>query len=621
MKISANDKKIIAFGIVFVLIVAGVALYQLQDLSTDKKEKESTDEKEIDFSISPYTNQGLIVEVLRIRHRGLLEKILNFGTSWKNNPSFYYNLDVDGSEAVLKGNLGTSGIYTKWDTLGMESNTNFHVEEEVPYVDVTISIIEVVSQGLLGRKTQDVEREKIDIRYDFRTGRWEGSDSFSDEDGYGHYLGDTFEVWFNLYQEDYDQDGIPYFIEKNVLGTDPTVDDSKQDPDNDGIPTSWEWKWGYDPHSYDDHENLDPDNDGIENIEEYMMRKYLANPFYPNMYIETDGMEKKGIFDLPHFFSKEGQQMVIERFSQHGITVIIDDGWPDGPVNGGGEMLPFHVYLDDHVGKQTLSFYEHNFADERKGVFRYVIFGYEYSGFTCPNKYIMFDVIHIGTSLKATLQRSAFTPRAFIVSYSKVVLHELGHTLGLVPVSFYGNDILPGDNVRWHESLTQEEYNQYVENYYSIMNYKYIYRDKKLFDFSDGSNGEYDFDDWENIYLPSFQTDQISYEEPSDETFDDFEVSNEYPGVILEGYEYDKNLTDNYLEDIKSLNYGINDYEYKIFIDTENYNHTKIYARQKSDSVFTKYILIGSGSINEDNEHEIYSIDEEVDNLLSIFPK
>ena len=621
MKFTLQMKKIIAISIVIVLIFSGIIIYQLREEKPEKKE-EPEQEKEIDFRISPHTNQGLIVEVLRIRNRGLLEKMLKIGTSWKQPPSFYYDLNVDGKDGILKGNLGKGGVYTTWDTIGMESCTNFHIEEEQVFSDVKISIKEVISKGILGLRTEDATQLEINVKYDYRTGRWSGADEYGDEDGYGHYLGEKYEVWFNIYQDDYDHDGIPFFIEKNVLGTDPTVDDSKRDPDNDGIPTSWEWKWGYDPHTWDDHENLDPDIDGIENTEEYMMRKYFSNPHYPNMYMETDGMEKKGIFDLPHYLSKEGIQMLVERFAQHGITMVIDDGWPDGPVNGGGETLPFHVYLDDHVGKQTLSFYEHNFADERKGVFRYLIMGYEYSGFICPSEYIMFDTIHVGTSPKDTFKtRKAFTPRYFIVSYTKNILHELGHSLGLVPITFYGNDIIPGDNVRWPESLTQEEYDQYVDNYYSIMNYYYINRDRQLFDYSDGSGGEYDFDDWGNIYLPSFQIDQISYEEPSDDTFDDFEISDEYPGVILEGYEYDKNLTNAYLDDIKSLNFGINDYDYMVFVDTEEQKDARIYAMQKSDSIVTQYVLIGSGNLNKDKELELYpmEIKDEIDYLKSIW--
>jgi hypothetical protein len=621
MSNASLNKKIISIFVILILIIAGTVLY-LQIEKEPTKELKKDEEKEYDFRISPYTNQGLFVEVLRIRHRGLLEKILNFGRSWRNVPSFYYTVDVDGKVGNSKGNVGESGVFNVWDTLGKESHISYYIPEEQKQSKVTISIVEQVKKGMIGFRTEDVEKEKIELTYDYRTGRWSGNDNFNDEDGYGHFLGDTFEVWFNIYQSDFDHDGIPFFIEKNVIDTDPTVDDSKLDPDGDKIPTSWEWKWGYDPHTWDDHVNLDPDVDGIENIEEYHMRKYLANPFQPDMYIETDGMEKKRLIELPHYFPKESQQMLIELFAQHGINAYVDDGWPDGPKNGGGEMLPFHENFNDVSGKQTLSFYEHNFADERKGIFRYVIIGHKYDGFTNPCKYVKFDLIHVGTNLKTNfLIRSAFTPRTFKVTIAKTILHEIGHTLGLVPVTFYGNDIMPGENLRWPDSLTQEEYDKYIENYHSVMNYYYLFRDKKLFDFSDGSNNaKYDYDDWGNIYLPTFQIDQTTYEEPTDSTFEDLEIVDDYPGVVLNGWEYDKSLTEKHLEQSKNLNFGLNEYEYQIYVEKENKENIKVFARPLTKAVVTQYSLIANGKIDSNNQLVIYSTDEEINNLLSMFP-
>jgi len=43
------------------------------------------------------------------------------------------------------------------------------------------------------------------------------------------------------------------WVEVNIINTDPTVDDTKLDPDDDKIPTYWEWNWGYNPKSWDDH--------------------------------------------------------------------------------------------------------------------------------------------------------------------------------------------------------------------------------------------------------------------------------------------------------------------------------------------------------------------------------
>jgi hypothetical protein len=61
-------------------------------------------------------------------------------------------------------------------------------------------------------------------------------------------------------------------------------------------------------YSWDNHSNLDPDIDGIENIEEYHMRKWFADPYHQDIYVEADSMEQGGFFDLlPHVFWEEAQ--------------------------------------------------------------------------------------------------------------------------------------------------------------------------------------------------------------------------------------------------------------------------------------------------------------------------
>jgi len=577
----------------------------------------------INDQISPYTNQGLIVEMLRIRNRGLMDHMLikiGPGKEWKNPPSYFWIATVDGKEGNVEGNVGKTGVFSEWDNIGNENHMSFFIEEEQAISGITLKIIEKSSGGLFG-VSSDVEKEAIHLSYDYRTGRWSGDDSFKDKDGYGHYLGETYEVWFNLYQSDYDHDGIPYWIEENVLKTDPTVDDSKLDPDNDGIPTSWEWKWEYDPFVWDDHENLDPDIDGIENSEEYMMKKWFANPHQPEIFIETDGMEQNGFLDLaPHELPMEAQQMIIERFAQHGIWVYIDDGgdfWKDGPNNGGGELVPYHKQLSDVTGKESLSFYKHYFADERKGIFRYIVMGNE-GGFNNPCSYNTFDMIIVGTGLKdSVMKRSAFTPRAYKVGIAKVSLHELGHSLGLVPVTYPGNDILGA--VKRYPSMTDEEYERYLFEYHSIMNYQYIYRDEVLFDYSDGSNGApYDQNDWPLLYLPTHQVDMVSYEEPVDETFEDFEVVDDYPGVIYKGWSYDKNLTGVYENKCKEIAIVKNtDVTVQMFVkdefDNESDRNVRIYAMPNVAPTNAKYSLITEGYIDNENNLFLYSIDEMID--------
>ena len=288
--------KLLAVLVITILVIAGLSAYIILNYEEDEEPEKETDEFELDDKISPYTNQGLIVEVSRIRNRNLLDKMLVLGIDWRNTPSFYYTIEVDEKLGSSEGNIGSNGVFNKWDTFGEESTMSFYANEEQETSNVKITIVEQVKTGLLKRRVNDVEKETINLVYDYRTGRWIGDDSFMDEDGAGHYLGEEYEIWFDIYQSDFDNDRIPYWVESNFLNTNPTVDDSKLDPDNDGIPTAWEWKWGYDPNTWDDHMNLDPDIDGIENIEEYQMRKWFANPYQPDIYIETDGMQKRGLF-------------------------------------------------------------------------------------------------------------------------------------------------------------------------------------------------------------------------------------------------------------------------------------------------------------------------------------
>jgi len=612
---------------IVLLVFIGAVSYYIISSEEQKKPLEQETRKVFDNRISPDINQGLTVEVLRIRNRGLMEKMLVFGRSWRKTPSFYWIMDVDGEISDSRGyiGLGSSGTFQTWDTMGLETKQNYYIGEEQETSDISITIVEQVKTGLFGRKTTTVEKEKIMLVYDFRTGRWSGDDGVMDADGYGHYLGETYEVWLNLYQADFDHDGIPYWTEVNVLGTDPTVDDSALDPDGDGIPTNWEWRWGYDPFTWDDHRNLDPDVDGLENTEEYQMRKYFADPFQPDIYLETDGMNKKkglkGFFDIEHVFWKEAQQMLIERFAQHGIHVYIDDGWEDGPVNGGGEMLPFIDNMDDVAGGQIQAFYKHHFADERKGIFRYVLIAYK-GGWITPSSYNSFDTINVGTRLFQALKSyAAFTPRYHRVVLAKKVIHELGHSIGLMPSSFPGNDIKTPVGSRY-PSMPKEEYEKYLNQYHSIMNYEWMWRDRTLFDYSDGSNGPpYDQNDWALIYLPTFQIDAVNYEESVDETFEDFEIVNDYQGVQLKGWVYDENLTNSYREQLTHLVYVKNaDCDIRVYINTEKRLDTlqdiRVYAMPNVSPTHTLWSLVAQGTLTANQEISFYSLQKLIDDVM-----
>lgn len=623
MEKNQKTMALIALSIIALIIIFSV-IFILINFEPEKVGRKIEPTKEIDNRISPYTNQGLIVEIKRIRNRELMEKMLTFGRDWKNKPTFYWICTVDGkthdsSQIASAGGATGSGVFSEWDTLGMESKANFYIIDEQETSDITIQIIEQEKTGLFGRKTNNNEKETISLTYNYKTGRWDGDDHLKDSDGYGHVRGETYEIWFNLYQSDIDHDTIPYWTEVNILKTDPLTDDSLLDPDEDGIPTSWEWKWGYDPHTWDNHYQLDPDIDGIENIEEYQMREYYADPFQPDIYIEIDGMKKGGLFEFDfkdHTTYEETNQMIIERFAMHNMNVYIDDGWPDSPKNGGGELMEYMKVNDDTVGHHHNKFYQHFFPDERKEIFRYCTVATN-AGFISPGDFNHYDHIVVDSGSRIVLKRLGFTEKYRRVLLAKGILHELGHSLGLMPTTFSGVDILPGDQEnRWPTKLTEEEYDKTAEQYYSIMNYGYIFGPRleqiRCFDYSDGSNGApYDQNDWDHIYLAAFQTDQAAYEEAIpqiDVTFEDQEVIPLDYELEVIGWEYNENITEKNKDLLPTLTFVSNvDCSYRVYGNKEekqakNQNTSvRIYAKPNVEPTITVWTLIAEGHVTEDD--------------------
>ena len=495
----------ISLVVVVILIAAGTFAYfeYYVDDTSDVKEVE---ERVIDDRISPLNeNQGLVFEVLRIRHRGYYEKFMSRGKAWKSRPNFYYNIKIDdldfSSKDVAGPGYSQQMLFNDWDTMFQENKIMKDVEEEQATSKIKLTLIERVTTGIIFKKNKDTVKEKIELTYNFRTGRWTGDDEFKDYDGYGHYLGNTFEIWFNIYQIDNDKDQIPYWTEVNLLGTDPRINDGYLDPDKDGIPTDWEWKWGYDPFTWDNHLQLDPDVDGIENHEEYRIAKWLADPFSQDIYLEVDWMEGTGIFDPPHIFYKESQWAIVEKFSEHNIRLYIDDGWPGTPINGGGEELDHIKAVSQDTG-EILRWYRNNFPDERKGIFRYMVFGHT-GNFNHPAIQNHYDTAFLSYAFEfkqiliGAITKGIINMRTWKGKVASSVMHELGHSIGITPWEFGGVD----------------NYSKVWRDYYSVMNYDVQYN-TDLLDYSDGSHGPRDRNDWVEIYWPAFELNANLIEDP-----------------------------------------------------------------------------------------------------------
>ena len=137
-----------------------------------------------------------------------------------------------------------------------------------------------------------------------------------------------------------------------------------------------------------------------------------------------------------------------------------------------------------------LEFYRNHFSDERKEIFRYLVIGHN-AGFCHPSEYNRYDSLAVGSSLeKALLKRSAFTPRTQRIVQAAGVMHELGHSLGIGPWNVGGNDNLSFAGGR----AAKQEFLDEWGDYKSVMNYFWFAM--RVFDYSDGSHGPNDVDDW-----------------------------------------------------------------------------------------------------------------------------
>jgi hypothetical protein len=377
----------------------------------------------------------------------------------------------------IEGMIAESALYQ-----GIEVFPNWTVTQEIMDPKEKI-LVSVHLSDLVHRSVGYME-----LDFDMRTGDWTGTDFRGDMDGYGHVLGDTFEVWFDISIKDMDADGLATWEELYVYGTDPLVDDRGRDDDGDGIPIDWEDHWGYDPFMVDAHDQLDPDNDGLVNLDEYRMRHWFSDPYRQDVFVEVDWMHGNYFWEKPYCLSNKAKHMVMTAFARQNILLNIDDGWM-----GGGEEIPF--YGKDELNLNTLyrKYFLGQFTDIwKQGIFHYAIlmgvnpwkediagFNFQSDAFT----------VCIGT-----IRLFRIGEAARILATAGIFMHELGHNLGLFQSDFAGID---NQNTRYP---WQEDFWVYG-GYHSCMNYRYAWH---YVDYSHGTQGEYDYDDWGNLNLKHF---------------------------------------------------------------------------------------------------------------------
>ncbi len=447
----------------------------------------------------------------------VIEKI-----DWFSAPDFYVKVFIN--EVEFKSDVWNNTKYV----YGPQLSAALVVPDDEEFVDIKIQLWDWNS-GLdrlcdISSVYDDGYRDSFDVElsYSIKTGHWFGDDFsglmswMDDPSGYGRLNGcddrsiyqrdRDCELWFDIYQTDPDGDGIPYWTEVNVYGTDPEVDNTGDDSDGDGCPIEWEHKWGhymrYDWHEdeyyhfweyndsvWDDHENLDPDEDGLDNVEEYLTSQWDSDPFRDDVFVELDYMEE----------SPDGQQSILPdgskelirtAFNRQNIVFHLDDG-----CMGGTDIIPFEEMVDrSRLQTFYLDYFLHGDENHwRRGVFHYgvIVYRADFHGYV-----FLPDAWQISSKALEENKTIPKTKAKRDVVFGSAYMHELGHTFGFNPIGGHDGDSAYPWQLGWWK----------WRPYKSCMNYGYMY---KVVDYSDGSRGKNDFDDWdkERLDLTAFQSD------------------------------------------------------------------------------------------------------------------
>jgi parallel beta-helix repeat protein len=266
------------------------------------------------------------------------------------------------------------------------------------------------------------------------------------------------------------------------------------DTDGDGAPDWWEIKWGYNPVVWNDHQHLDPDKDSLNNIEECAMDQFDSNPFKQDVYLEFD-WTKSIIVNTTNKPPEQEITQMIDAFALHNITLHVDTG-----NLGGGEELPPRSFVSyaDIIDLYWDYFLHNDLNNPRQCIFHYgIICDYsEGPGFAV----IAWDHLNsfiIGAQFLT--EKYPHYQRERIVMTS--AMHELGHTFGLIVTKYNGID---------NHFTMKPIYNEFwiYIRYKSLMNYLYTFA---LMDFSDGSHGRGDFNDWGNLDFSFFKNTNFKY--------------------------------------------------------------------------------------------------------------
>ncbi|DAC71944.1 MAG TPA: hypothetical protein DSN98_07755 [Thermoplasmata archaeon] len=430
-----------------------------------------------------------------------------------DSPDFFVKVLINSEEFLSPLWLDSPYLYNiNWTATA-------NVPDDIEYVDV---IIELYKKTTRGENLCDISKEQntktegftAEMFYNIKTDHWTGDDFVGDSSGYGRLNGyddgrfdeceQDCELWFNIDQNEYDGDHIPYWTEVYVYRTDPTFNNTGDDLDRDGLPIEWEHKWMYSPIMWDDHARLDPDNDSLTNAEEYRVSSWGSDPYRRDIYIEIDIMAE-GPLGQNSSISAHTKELLRTVFDRRNIVFHLDDGC----MGGGGEILPFdRKTIRDELKTLYNTYFLHNDSENwRIGIFRYAMIIHEFTAsgmaYVGDHPWLYWHAQGSNTfviSAKTMQKTSIKSIKPIDYVFACAMMHETGHMMSIDFMFPIGCDmkrsIHPRNLAFW-----------LFGNYKSCMNYRYVYA---ILDYSDGSHGLFDHDDWSNLDFSFFEKKNVN---------------------------------------------------------------------------------------------------------------
>lgn len=288
------------------------------------------------------------------------------------------------------------------------------------------------------------------------------------------------------------------------------------DGDGDGLTSEREFEQGT------SDTNTDADDDGLSDLIEsrwYPDRddvfcKTSVSPYvcaYPDpkkkdVYVEVDWMNDGTTEYKP---TTTQLSRITDLYSEHDVNLHFDMG----EYGGGNELATYTSPLLNSATPSEVDYFDYksggdsitaNFSSDRESIWHYIITGNKYTEDTLPSdssgwasgvgSNIFIAIGRVKDILDTSWEDKGIT---------NTIAHEIGHNLCLTSTRRYNEQpaqcVYSGiDN---KEDEPGDDYYD-LEDYESVMNYRYQLRNDDGFgdvDYSDGSNIEDDHDDWAGI--------------------------------------------------------------------------------------------------------------------------